>query len=257
MLALLRETGILCVYGSGFGMPPEAGSFRIVYLADPSELRRFTPISPRSRGGICSRRERSLRFPARADPLRTRRPGADGRHLLGALGSQRCAGARLYQRARGDRPVPARQRHRTQASDAAAGPALGGDPRHLSLHHWRNRRRRYPRHPRDRDAGTRPGDGAAAAAAPGPTVADQSRAAHARDQRAGGRAADGDELRRPGHDRPDRRRGLGICRRRVRRHHDARARLLPDGRQRRDRHDLRPAVPARQTRAASRTRAGG
>jgi alanine-synthesizing transaminase len=39
VLALLRETGILCVYGSGFGMPPEAGSFRIVYLADPGELR--------------------------------------------------------------------------------------------------------------------------------------------------------------------------------------------------------------------------
>ena len=39
VLALLRETGILCVYGSGFGMAPEAGSFRIVYLADPSELR--------------------------------------------------------------------------------------------------------------------------------------------------------------------------------------------------------------------------
>ena len=40
MLAvMLRETGILCVYGSGFGMPAEAGSFRIVYLADPSELR--------------------------------------------------------------------------------------------------------------------------------------------------------------------------------------------------------------------------
>jgi len=39
VLALLRETGILCVYGSGFGMPPEAGSFRIVYLADPDQLR--------------------------------------------------------------------------------------------------------------------------------------------------------------------------------------------------------------------------
>ena len=38
VLSLLRETGILCVYGSGFGMPPEAGSFRIVYLADPAEL---------------------------------------------------------------------------------------------------------------------------------------------------------------------------------------------------------------------------
>jgi len=39
VLALLRETGILCVYGSGFGMAPDVGSFRIVYLADPGELR--------------------------------------------------------------------------------------------------------------------------------------------------------------------------------------------------------------------------
>ena len=38
VLALLRATGILCVYGSGFGMPPEMGSFRIVFLADPGEL---------------------------------------------------------------------------------------------------------------------------------------------------------------------------------------------------------------------------
>jgi alanine-synthesizing transaminase len=38
VLALLRETGILCVHGSGFGVPPEEGSFRIVFLADPREL---------------------------------------------------------------------------------------------------------------------------------------------------------------------------------------------------------------------------
>lgn len=38
VLALLRETGILGVYGSGFGMPPELGSFRIVFLAEPREL---------------------------------------------------------------------------------------------------------------------------------------------------------------------------------------------------------------------------
>jgi aspartate/methionine/tyrosine aminotransferase len=38
VLALLRETGILCVYGSGFGMPAEQGFFRIVFLADPREL---------------------------------------------------------------------------------------------------------------------------------------------------------------------------------------------------------------------------
>jgi alanine-synthesizing transaminase len=38
VLALLRETGILCVHGSGFGMPPEGGFFRIVFLAEPREL---------------------------------------------------------------------------------------------------------------------------------------------------------------------------------------------------------------------------
>ena len=38
VLALLRETGILCVHGSGFGMPAEQGFFRIVFLANPDEL---------------------------------------------------------------------------------------------------------------------------------------------------------------------------------------------------------------------------
>jgi alanine-synthesizing transaminase len=39
VLALLRETGVLCVYGSGFGMTPEDGYMRIVFLAPPDELR--------------------------------------------------------------------------------------------------------------------------------------------------------------------------------------------------------------------------
>jgi alanine-synthesizing transaminase len=38
VLDLLRATGILVVYGSGFGAPPEDGSFRIVFLASPDEL---------------------------------------------------------------------------------------------------------------------------------------------------------------------------------------------------------------------------
>ena len=38
VLALLRETGILCVHGSGFGTAPEQGYFRIVFLADPGDL---------------------------------------------------------------------------------------------------------------------------------------------------------------------------------------------------------------------------
>lgn len=39
VLALLRETGILCVHGSGFGVAPEQGCFRIVFLAEPRELK--------------------------------------------------------------------------------------------------------------------------------------------------------------------------------------------------------------------------
>jgi alanine-synthesizing transaminase len=38
VLSLLRETGVLCVYGSGFGMRPEDGFFRVVFLAPPREL---------------------------------------------------------------------------------------------------------------------------------------------------------------------------------------------------------------------------
>jgi len=38
VLALLRATGVLCVYGSGFGTKPEDGFFRVVFLASPSEL---------------------------------------------------------------------------------------------------------------------------------------------------------------------------------------------------------------------------
>ena len=38
VLALLRETGVLCVYGSGFGTDPADGFFRVVFLAAPAEL---------------------------------------------------------------------------------------------------------------------------------------------------------------------------------------------------------------------------
>ena len=41
VLSLLREAGILTVYGSGFGMAPEAGTFRIVFLAQPAELKKI------------------------------------------------------------------------------------------------------------------------------------------------------------------------------------------------------------------------
>jgi alanine-synthesizing transaminase len=38
VLGLLRETGVLVVYGSGFGLAPEDGFFRVVFLASPQEL---------------------------------------------------------------------------------------------------------------------------------------------------------------------------------------------------------------------------
>ena len=38
VLALLRATGVLCVYGSGFGTDPADGFFRVVFLASPTEL---------------------------------------------------------------------------------------------------------------------------------------------------------------------------------------------------------------------------
>jgi len=38
VLGLLRATGVLCVYGSGFGLPPSEGYFRIVFLASLEEL---------------------------------------------------------------------------------------------------------------------------------------------------------------------------------------------------------------------------
>ena len=38
VLGLLRETGLLCVYGSGFGTDPRDGFLRIVFLSPPPEL---------------------------------------------------------------------------------------------------------------------------------------------------------------------------------------------------------------------------
>lgn len=39
VLGLLRATGVLCVYGSGFATSPRDGFFRVVFLASPDELR--------------------------------------------------------------------------------------------------------------------------------------------------------------------------------------------------------------------------
>ncbi len=38
VLGLLRAKGILCVHGSGFGLPADGGYFRVVFLASPADL---------------------------------------------------------------------------------------------------------------------------------------------------------------------------------------------------------------------------
>jgi alanine-synthesizing transaminase len=38
VLGLLRATGVLVVYGSGFGLPADQGFMRVVFLADTKQL---------------------------------------------------------------------------------------------------------------------------------------------------------------------------------------------------------------------------
>jgi aspartate/methionine/tyrosine aminotransferase len=38
VLGLLRATGVLTVFGSGFGTDPAMGAFRVVFLAPPADL---------------------------------------------------------------------------------------------------------------------------------------------------------------------------------------------------------------------------
>jgi aspartate/methionine/tyrosine aminotransferase len=47
VLGLLRSEGVLCVHGSGFGLDPALGAFRVVFLADPAELNTIYEIVAR------------------------------------------------------------------------------------------------------------------------------------------------------------------------------------------------------------------
>ena len=49
VLGLLRATGILCVYGSGFGLPADQGFFRVVFSRHPTSSARSTTTWRRSR----------------------------------------------------------------------------------------------------------------------------------------------------------------------------------------------------------------
>jgi alanine-synthesizing transaminase len=58
VLSLLRETGVLCVYGSGFGTKPEDGFFRVVFLASPAELAEIYDLVGAFTGDFLSRGRR-------------------------------------------------------------------------------------------------------------------------------------------------------------------------------------------------------
>ena len=94
VLGLLRETGVLVVYGSGFGADPKDGAFRIVFLALARGARRAsTTTSRRSPRASSPRPDASPRWPpdstglgAHGDVLvrrahARRRPGRSRRSL--------------------------------------------------------------------------------------------------------------------------------------------------------------------------------
>lgn len=55
VLGLLHATGILCVHGSGFGLPADGGYFRIVFLASPAELASiYDDVEAYARGFVAS-----------------------------------------------------------------------------------------------------------------------------------------------------------------------------------------------------------
>ena len=53
--ALLHATGVLCVYGSGFGLPADQGFFRIVFLAPLDELREIYDLMAAFTGDYLAR----------------------------------------------------------------------------------------------------------------------------------------------------------------------------------------------------------
>jgi alanine-synthesizing transaminase len=72
ILGLVRSTGVLCVHGSGFGTKAEDGYFRIVALADPSELEEVCALiasfARQFRGPGAASPRRPLPKPATVEP---------------------------------------------------------------------------------------------------------------------------------------------------------------------------------------------
>ena len=131
VLALLRATGILCVYGSGFGMPPEQGTFRIVFLADPAELSKiYADIGAFTRDYLEPRRLTRCQ-PTPTSPRALIRYALVGLALtvaiiVGAVSGPRRAAAHLHERARRHRPRAARRRDRARPAARRHGGCRGG-----------------------------------------------------------------------------------------------------------------------------------
>ena len=151
VLALLRATGVLCVYGSGFGTKPEDGFFRIVFLASPGGARRrSTTSSAQFTADFLARPTAHRHWPATADLARPTAPDAERQaadpldHLddrarrhpaVGGVPGPRRAAAPLHQRPARGRLQPDRPPDRAAAAAAdrvAALSALAGDPHPLS-----------------------------------------------------------------------------------------------------------------------------
>ena len=142
--ALLHATGVLCVYGSGFGLPAEEGFLRIVFLAPLDELTEiydlmaaFTAQYLRDSEAIRSDRARSNLNPNRSDDftrrmLQTVATVAGVAILLAVLWAARDALLLVYVSAlHRDGAVAAGQAHRTAAPARHHAPraALARDPR--------------------------------------------------------------------------------------------------------------------------------
>src|SRR5918996_3125054 len=72
VLGLVRQTGVLCVHGSGFGTKSEDGYFRIVTLADPSQLEEICDLiaafARQFRGATAASPRRPPSKPAAVEP---------------------------------------------------------------------------------------------------------------------------------------------------------------------------------------------
>ena len=250
VLALLRATGVLCVYGSGFGLPADDGFLRVVFLAPPDELAEHLPAHGRfharlPRGLIPMLRWRAAETPRSMNDreftrrmVRTVLTVAAVGLVLAALAEARDALLLIYVSAliaMGFSPlVRGIERPRGGNARQARAP-LAGHPRRST----RRRRRVRPRRPAGPAAARRAGHHALGAAAGAPLrarVVSHPPSPDDAPRVAAGGGAERADRRRQQRGRHRARRDLDRHRRPVRPDHDSHPELLlPD----RGRVDLR------------------